>query len=468
MSDQDREHDVLADELFTSIVALGEESALMIADFAAEGIVIWDVRRDGTGTAQGRHWPAIPWASLLEDGQLSETEMDRAVRAETGTRVIFVSSAPASPHAAMALDWLRIAYPRVPVFQHHLPLDGLLRRVLANVPLTQCYDLVTLRQARSGRLSFTGCRLFPPGARRGDTRRLTIRCEASDANGVVFAVAAQSEDRFRLVSVESANLAPGRYGLTAELRRPGLVRFHGLPEMLRPDHRRWSDLVAAVPNRIEFTLPTHLLCAVEISGQSVQVQERLNRARQLIELAADKLEDRLTVSLIIYGPHSFYRGVPDEPATVLTWAQASPTALETLDWQHDHGPVNVGYPYAAQLECVLATVAERLSSREGRPVLVTIGSRPPFPPRVDPVSEIIPCPLRQDWRKALSQLRGIPGLSFGAIRDDGPDHEIWQFLGNEALSRLDEVDWQSFMAGLGMVKSSVPLLSFPLIDPEGS
>jgi hypothetical protein len=155
---------------------------------------------------------------------------------------------------------------------------------------------------------------------------------------------------------------------------------------------------------------------------------------------------------------------------LLTWAEGSPAALRALDRQYDRGPAGVGYPRAAQLECVLTTVAERLSGQEGRPVLVTIGSRPPFPPRVDPVSEIIPCPLRHDWRKALSQLRGIPGLSFGAIRDDGPepDHEIWGFLGSEALSLADAVDAPGFLADLGVVKSSVPLIPFPLIDQEGN
>lgn len=468
MSDQGSEHGILANELFAGVVALGQAGALMIADFAAEGVVIWDVYRDGTGTPRARHWTAVPWASLLEGRRLSETEMDRVVRAETGTRVIFVCSAPTSPYAAMALDWLRIAYPRVPVFQYHVPLHELLRSVLVDTPLTQRYELVALRLARSGRLSFTGCPLFPPGARRGDTQRVTIRCEAVDVNGVVFAVVAESMDCFRLVSVESANLVPGRYELTAELRRPGLVRFHGLPGTLRPDHRHWSDLVAAVPSRIDSAMPVHLLCAVEISGQEEQVQERLSRARQLIQLAADKLEDRLNVSLITYGPHSFYRDVPDEPAAVLAWAQGRSAALEALDWQHDRGPSSVGYPRAAQLECVLATVAERLSSQEGRPVLVTIGSRPPFPSRVDPVSEIIPCPLRHDWRKALWQLRAIPGLSFGAVRDDGPDHEIWTSLGSEAFSQMDVVDWSVFLTDLGLVKSSVPLIPFPLIDPEGS
>jgi hypothetical protein len=65
-------------------------------------------------------------------------------------------------------------------------------------------------------------------------------------------------------------------------------------------------------------------------------------------------------------------------------------------------------------------------------------------------------------------LREIPGLSFGAVRDDGADHEIWTSLGSEAFSQTEVVDWQGFLADLGMVKSSVPLLSFPLIDPEGS
>jgi hypothetical protein len=335
--------------------------------------------------------------------------------------------------------------------------------------LTQWYELVVLRRTRSGRLVLEGCPLFPPSAQPGDRQSFTIRCEPSDGSGTVFAVVTYDPPRsFRLLSIESASLIPGRYDLTAELVRPGLVHFHGLPAALRADHRSWQDLVTAVPSRIDLLRPTHLVCAVEVSGTADQVQERLFRVEQLIELVAAE-ERNLSVSLISYGAHSFDRRVPEEPPRMLTWAAASDEALSALGNLSDSDVSEAGYARAAQLECALAKVAERLTAQHGRPVLVTVGSRPPFPHRMDPVSEILPCPGRRNWRHALQQIGTRRDITFGAIHDHGPsDEEIWHRLGRDAIAHLNAVNIRRFAASLKLLNLVVQPVPFPILEKAGS
>ena len=275
--------------------------------------------------------------------------------------------------------------------------------------LTQWYELVVLRRTRSGRLVLEGCRLFPPSAQPGDRQPFTIRCEPSDGNGTVFAVVTCDPPRnFRLVSIESVSLTPGCYDLTAELTQPGLIRFHGLPSEPRVDHRSWQDLIAAIPSRIDLYRPAHLVCVVEVSGIADQVQERLSRIEQLIRLMAAE-ERELSVSLISYGAHSFDRKVPEEPVQTLTWAAASDEVLSALGNLSDREVTDTGYARAAQLECALTKVAERLTGRHGRPVLVTVGSRPAFPHRMEPGLGDLALPGAEELAPGPAADRHAPG-----------------------------------------------------------
>jgi hypothetical protein len=456
----------LGKEIAEIVRTLGASDTLTIAELAADGVVAWSVRRDLNGTPRATFWSAVPWSSAPEDDQISNPAMDRVIQAAGEVRVVFVYSAPDGSSATAALNWLRTTHPVVSVYRYAEPLGDLLRSVFADDPLTQPYELVTLRQTRSGYLELTGCQLFPSGAQRGDRRPLTVRCEPSDEYGTVFAVVSAAPMRqFRLVSVESANLDPGTYRLTAELRRPGAVRFHGLPAKLRKDDRRWSDLVAAVPVRLQTARRVHLVCAIEVSGNDDQLRDRLDRVDRLIRHVADTARDHLRVSLISYGPHSFDPIEPEEPTLVLTWAQDTAKTLATLEQLQAQGTARSGYPRAAQIECVLAEITERLNGQEGRPVLVMVGERPAFPSRVDPVSEILPCPHRNDWRLALQRLREYRGITFGAIRDPGPAEEIWTHLGRDAFAHLDIFDVRGFVACLDLLDSKAERVPFPLVEP---
>ena len=459
---------------------LGEADSLTICEFSTAGIAIWDVRRDRrTGTPHYRCWPIVPWSSLYDDGLPSDLELSRIVRAEADSPTVLVLSSFNGLHAPPAFDRICTTYPDLPAFRYAEPLDELLRYVIARDPLTRWYKLVALRRRRSGRLDLSTYQLFPPGAQRGTLRPFVIRCEPADENGTVFAVvaadmAAEPSGRFYLVSVESVKLSPGSYALTAELHGPGMIRFHGLPGSLRADRRSWSDLVAAVPTQLEFrsppqrSHPAHLICAVEVSGDSVVVASRLSRVEQLIQCVADDVKEHLLVSLISYGPHSFDIGTADVPVA-LTWALTSSEALSKLDQLRDSGTVGIGYPRAAQIECVLTLLAERLDEQKGRPVVVTVGGRPAFPHQLDPLTEILPCPHRHNWRRALHRLRETPGIAFGAIQDHGQAaEEIWAGLGKEAFARLEVMDVMGFAANLGLLSSTVQYVPFPLIDAEGA
>ena len=96
-------------------------------------------------------------------------------------------------------------------------------------------------------------------------------------------------------------------------------------------------------------------------------------------------------------------------------------------------------------------------------MVVTVGARPPFPPRVDPATEIIPCPAGNDWRRALHQLMDHPGIAFGAISDRDPDGGIWTRLGTDAFAPTSAFDARRFTAKLGLLSPNIP---FPLAGPD--
>jgi hypothetical protein len=114
---------------------------------------------------------------------------------------------------------------------------------------------------------------------------------------------------------------------------------------------------------------------------------------------------------------------------------------------------------------VLTDLVGQLTGREGRPVLVAVGRRPPHPSVVDPVSAIIPCPKRNDWRSALGLLRAThAGAGFGAIHDSGEPDELWRQLGRDMASTLDEFYAPGFADALGLTAGPVQLLSLPMIS----
>jgi hypothetical protein len=487
-------------ELTRNIAHLPPGGALTIAEFSASRLTVWKIRPDGAGIPRVRYW-WYDWSSLLTPGKLtpgllnqgrpSPRELLDRIRPEDDSHVVLLRTEPGGVairdlgDADHAFEIARSAYPRARLFRFAPPVAELLKEATARVPLPSSvwYELVLLRRSRSGRLELTAQQLFLPEASRGDTRTFTVRCEASDENGTAFAVVARDAAfSFDLVSMTSARIPPGTYDLTATLLRPGRVRFDGLPVKLGEDSRSWLDIVAAVPDRLDMIGPAHLIVAVETCGTADEVQARADRAEQLIGQVRADADGPVAFSLLTYASHSHDRGIDDEPPTTLAWAQTESAPLaRRLDRLRARGPAVSRYSRAAQIECMLAEIMRRLRGPEaivaGRPVLVTIGDKPPFPSRVDPATGIIPCPRRNDWRAIFLRLaEEHAGMAFGVIRDDdddddlpdNPADDIWRNLGTDASSTLVAFDAHRFAVDLGLLSATMQYLPLPLAGSEGA
>ncbi|MDH2427420.1 hypothetical protein [Sphaerisporangium sp. TRM90804] len=448
-----------------------ESRRLIVFDVAAEGVTPFEVRRDEAGTPRGWANPTVRWDGAM--AAAAARAVDLAAGEPGRDTVILVNTSPDGSPAGEAMDRLQAALPEAAAFaETGARVDELLREAIADDPLVQSYDLIVAkRHPVTGRLRLGGHPLFGLESRRGAVAEVAIRCEPSDEDGVMFAVAAWQDRRPRLLSVHAARLPPGRHTVVAQLIRPGRVEFSEPPGMVRSD-RTWEELVDAVPPRLDHPPagPVHLVCAVEVDGPGEQVHERIGRVGQLVSAIADDLADALRVSLIAYGSHAYQRGAVDEPLHVPSWqvsAKRAHEALRRLEDRHpEHDAAAVhGYFYAAPVEDVLEEVTRRLGAGDGgRALLLTVGARPPHPPRAD-LSEILPCPGRYDWERLLSRLETLPGLTFGAICDHPPReaHPVWRRLGKDALAHLEAVDVRTFSTALGLAAPSRRRIPFPFL-----
>jgi hypothetical protein len=482
--------EAIVSRLAGDVGRLTADGTLIVAEFHTTKATVWRIRPDDCGTPHVRY-ESLTWDSLQKWGMLDERALLAFIRPDDDTRLVLARTGarpegfPSGEEADRAFDIARDAYPRARAFHSEESVDDLLDEVTARVPLPSSvwYELVLLRRTRTGRIEFTAQQLFLPEAERGDTRTFTVRCEPSDENGTVFAVAARNAAfEFQLMSMQSARVQPGTYTVTATLLRPGSVRFDGLPVKPCDDTRSWLDVLAAVPERLDVVGPAHLIIAIEVCGPAEDLHTRVDRARQLIGDVTAGTDAPVRFSVLTYAAHVHERHVSDEPVTALCWAETDSQPLtRCLDWLHGRGPSQSGYARGAQIECLLAEVTELLREPEaasaGRPILVMVGGRPAFPYRIDPVTRIFPCPQRHDWRALLRGLSQThDGMAFGAIRDgdagvddifrEDPSDDVWRFLGRDAYARAGAFNPRGFAISLGLVSPTLHYLPFPLAVPE--
>ncbi|HET7012630.1 MAG TPA: hypothetical protein VFI65_01895 [Streptosporangiaceae bacterium] len=453
----------LVERLAEAVKSIDDLGALMIIELADDGIVAWKVIRDQNGTPAAQSRAPLPWSSFYRDGVLSEEDVRKIAKAGSAAQLVYVGTSTHT-QAVEAYEMLRSGQPEVAGFQGAVSLDEVLREVITNDPLTRWYELVVLQAAPTGRAVLATYPLFPPGAISGDSQPFVARCARSDIKGTAFAVVATKlkQRQFQLVSVQTAKVPPGSYSLTAELRRPGVVRFHGLPSRLEDSDQRWNELIGSVPSRIEKVSASHLICLIEVNGGQDEVEERINQVEGLLSEVADGFDGQLRVSILSYGSHAVDFGHLDEPVITLCWADPVEVAFDALRDLRGFAFDAQRYGRAAQLECALVEVTKQLTSDLGRPVLVTIGRRPPFPARVD-ASHIIPCPNRHDWRLALRRLGQYPGITLGAVHE-GLDPDIWGQFGRDALDAVDSFYAKRFAVDLQLSGSAFTYVPFPIID----
>jgi hypothetical protein len=460
------------------VSSLSAADVLVIAEFAPEEAAFWEVRLDLVGTPHVVRWP-VPWAGLADGGMLSRGRLIEYIRPQEHARLILAQVSPpldAGPPSGRAPAAFRLAAelcPEAPVFHLAEPVDGLIRAAVSEVPLTQWYELAALREGPGGKLIRTVQALFPPESVRGDASPFTIRVEAAEDPRTVFAVLAREDDAdppdYRIVSLESAPLPPGQYRVNARLLRPGRVRFEGLPDPLSADARTWSQVLAAIPERVPVAAPAHLVIAVELCGPQLRYAQRMDCATRLVQDIAEGARAPVRYSLIGYGSHSFVRMTHEDPIEELCWADHASMALGALARLGNRKALAGGSAFGAKLECALDHIDRRLAATEGldneQSVLVAIGTRPPFP-CVQDMSRALPCPHGLDWRKTVSKMEHS-GMAFGAVYDGDPVAEVWERLGSHARGRPSGFFAREFAMTLALLSPALPAIPLPLIRGKG-
>ncbi|WP_327589805.1 hypothetical protein OHA25_24365 [Nonomuraea sp. NBC_00507] len=460
----------LRGDLADLIASFRERLAVVEIDTA--GTRIFEVRVDEVGTTYYTRRAAAKWSTLAAAGDDVHDAVLRVsqdlISADEGDPVVVVRSADGQEQEA-AVRALRQWRPSAQVAEvSGAKVGDLLRELVAGAPLRQVYDLIMARErADDRRLELVGQRLFGPGAKPGEDAQVAVTC--TDVGGMLLAISAWAGplQPSELVSVDHAPLSPGRHVLRAVLERPGVVRFPGIPG-LRPDTRPWADVVATLPSRLHYApRPAHLVCAIETAGTAKEFEARCHWAGYIIDLLAERRLDprQLQVSVVGYGTHVFGARHADRtrPAMAVWSASAAQarTALESLQ------PTAPAYPNAAQLEDVLAEVSARLLPQpvNTRTALLTIGARPPHPPRAG-LDRVPPCPARYDWLALLREMEQRHDLRSAVICDSPPAtaSSAWHRLGSAALFQVDAVNAEELALRLGLVTSPAAVLALPFVS----
>ena len=447
-----------------------------IVEFSAGGGSVWTVARDEHGTPRARR-------SALPDPPAEGLEAfyAREISPLLGSRLALIGCS--TPDYPADLVTLLSERHHARVYDCRNPLEGPLREAIEGSPLTVPYELVVLKRevvgpSGTGRLSLHSVPLFPLGASSGYHAEVTVRCAPTDEHGTVFAVVTRipvsngraADRQFGLIETRSGVLAPGVHKLTAWLVRPGHTRFEraGVPVKLTRETRPWQQILRGMPDHLPAPDPSHLTCAVEVSGGAKRLKDRLDRLINVITTAEGGGRP-LKVSVVAYGPHSVERAVREEPVAVLAWATSADRAIGALRGLMGRTAQEHEYTRAAQLECALRVIVDNLAGSEGRLALVTAGSRPPHPPRVDRHTEILPCPHGVSWESELDRLlKTARGVTLGALCDRDARGEIWRELGHDAIAQLDAVDSADFTERLGL-RESAQAVPFPLfVEQRGA
>jgi hypothetical protein len=477
----DEVHEALCDELGR----LSGSATFTVAEFAVGTASIFEVSRDEHGTPA-----AVRWKYTCTGGELRVEEEDRWSQAladpeEFCRRVApkFIVRTPQPLPSALS-DLLAGPRPEVPVYTCQATLLELLRAAVLESPLVLGYELAVLRRMPAHRGGAAGAvlttlPLFSPGETQGCQVSIRVNVEPTDAEGTVFAVVTREPrpdlprhaQPLRVLQLQAAVVPPGSYALTAVLARPGQVRFQGLPVALGSSGRSWEELEGLVPGQLAAPVPVHLVCLIEVCGGDDRLKQRIYRLEELITKAQAGAQP-LRVSVVAYGAHGVAWKVEDRPPEIRAWAAPGSQAVNALRGLVSRPPDEREYQRAAQLECALKLVRERLAAADGRPVaaadgrpvIVTAGGRPGHPPGLDTGTRIIPCPDWVDGTSELGRLRGLPGITLGALRDPKCWGGLWDQLGQHAVATVDDaVDMESFAAGLGLL-AAAQTVPFPVIE----
>ncbi|OAA29614.1 hypothetical protein UG55_1001119 [Frankia sp. EI5c] len=351
---------------------------------------------------------------------------------------------------------------------------------LARVPLTVGYGLVVAdvdpvtRQVRLRTRDLFAAGTVAAGGR-PPTAEVTVAVPglapaelalAIVAGGPVGVHTGSDPYRWAPIAFGWAEVSPGsELRLRLALDGPGRVRFLE-PDGVRVDNPGpgWPELLAHLP-RYYGASPADVVCLVETAGTDQAVAPRLRLVEELLALVEAEHADPGSVRFAVLGfdDHDFLGG--SRRGREPTVRAAGPGTVDQVraelrDWR----PSAPQHDFAAAIEDALAAAARLPWRRGAAAALVTVGARPPHPPRQEADDLTLPCLVRHDWRRIMDDLaaergprrvavRGQPSADLAQAGPDAPARAraAWNALGADALLDLGTASARQVADALGLL-----------------
>ncbi|MBU2664381.1 hypothetical protein KOI35_12830 [Actinoplanes bogorensis] len=450
-------------------------SRLSVLEINVRGLTLWTARRDPDvlDFTWSADWPGLcdqvpkyPGKQMFQlAGGVGEIPVDRAVwHAAVQRAVTHVAGLVRHPlllvepppgwvlleHVARAAREQLAPAAVVPAQPGETELAALVHRLMTLVPRPEGYDVLLAQYDPHGRTLVARPRPVLPVevVEPGRTRETTLVVHGTAAGETVVPVLRHGADPGEAAAVLVLPLTTGqRATITVRQPGPGVVELSH-PTAL-PAAPAWGELAADLPALLatDTADPVDVVLAIELGGRRSDpgsTATRVAAARELTGWLRAHARGRwsLRVGVVGYGEHTHLGpeprldehelGDPDRADAAIAELRGEPAQLDA----------------AAPLEDALVAVARQPWRTEARKVVVTVASRPPYPPQQQSMLPRCPARLRlSDVVASLPAGAQVAPLVIGA----GPAPGSWAEQAWTQLSRHRPAD--SGPAGIALLSS---------------
>lgn len=405
-----------------------------------------------------------------------------------GSAVVVVNGAPGWTLITKIADFMAMHYKAATTLVHPLPDNArsFVESLVRQAPVGRDHKVVLLdphgEHGHDGRVHLRLGTVFAQGER--SSKRVGVDLYAPvGATGRVSVAMVVNEPgtrpaEWQAVDIVDVELPRGHAGrLEIAFDESGDPVYSGLPS--RAGRRSWPDLLHSVPRRLSERRIDVVFAVEAVAGPGAA--ERLALLRDV--LAALDNEDGggqwIRVALLAYGQHHG-TGAEERPCDTLALTRPHLARVEA----EQLAPRQNWYDFAAAAEEALAATVRQSWRAGAERVLVTLGSRPPYP-RVQGPDHARPCVAGHDWQAEIASLdaAGVRRLAvwsdpeWGTVdRVDEPiagrAEAAWQALGAGGRLELGEASVAGLLDRIGATfvtpETPFPYLAAPLSAPRAT
>jgi len=363
-----------------------------------------------------------------------------------GSAVVVVNGAPGWTLLTKIAEFVVIRYRAATLLTHPLPDNarGFVGSIVRQAPVGQAHKLVLLEphpdQNSDGRVHLLLDTLFARGERSDKRAEIDLYAPTGATGRVTLATVVKQDGappaEWQTVDIVEVDVERGHAGhLEISLDERGLPVYTG--PAVRPSRRTLATLLRDVPRRLSERKIDVVFAAELVAGPGAV--ERLILLRDTLAALDNEAGGGqwVRVGLLPYGQHRGTGiGEPPLDAVALTEPHIARAAAETMTIRPN------SYDFAAAVEEALAEAGRQSWRRGAERVLVTLGSRPPYP-RVQGPDQGRPCVAGHDWQAEIARL-GAGGVRRIAVWSDPEWGNVDRV--DEPLAVWAETAWQALGA----------------------